>query len=360
MSDQPDRESKTEDATPKRVEDALAKGNSPFSRELGPVAVLFGVGIAAPAAAAHLSGILGPGLKMLMDRPHQISLATAEDAGTVVWTVASYVALAVAPLLLGLLVLGVLGAGVQYPPRLVLFRVKPQVMRISPSAGLKRTLGQHGLLEFSKSVLKLVIVCLALYLAVRARPERVLETIHVPAEQIPELVTSELGSLFFLCGMCLVGVALVDLLWSRLKWRLDLRMTKQEVKEEHKQMEGDPVVRARQRSIARDRARRRMLSSVPRATMVVVNPTHYAVAMRFVHGESAAPVVLAKGIDHLALRIREIAESSGVPVIEDKALARSLYEAVRTDRPIPAEFYRAVAEIVLYLMARDRGRTGRA
>lgn len=360
MADQADPESRTEEATPKRIEDALAKGNSPFSRELGPVAVVLSVGLAAPLAAGHLGASLAPGLRMLIDRPHEIPLATGADAVTVAWLVGSFVTLAVAPLLLGLLVLGVLGAGIQYPPRAVLHRVKPQASRISPAAGWKRTLGRQGMVEFAKSVVKLAVVCLALYLVMRGGLERVLEAIHAPPETIPELLTSELGRIFLLCGLCLVVVALADLLWSRLKWRLDLRMTKQELKEEHKQMEGDPAVRSRQRSLARQRARRRMLSSVPRATMVVVNPTHYAVALRYVHGESAAPVVLAKGVDHLALRIREIAERSGVPVIEDKALARSLYEVVKTDRPIPAEFYRAVAEIVLFLLSRGRGHAGRA
>jgi flagellar biosynthetic protein FlhB len=137
-----------------------------------------------------------------------------------------------------------------------------------------------------------------------------------------------------------------DFALSRFKWLADLRMTKHEVKEELRQAEGDPHVRQRVRSIRMQRARRRMIAAVPRATMVVANPTHYAIALRYVRGETAAPLVVAKGVDAMALTIRKIAEEAGVPVIEDKALARSMYDQVSVDQMIPAAFYAAVAELV--------------
>jgi flagellar biosynthetic protein FlhB len=149
-----------------------------------------------------------------------------------------------------------------------------------------------------------------------------------------------------------VAVAAADLGWSRILWRRDHRMSKQEVKEELRQAEGDRMIKARLRSLRLDRSRKRMLSAVPRATMVVVNPTHYAVAMRYVRAEGGAPMVVAKGADFIALKIRSIAEESGIPVIEDQPLARSLYSAVNVDRPIPTEFYRAVAEIVHLIQQR--------
>ena len=129
-------------------------------------------------------------------------------------------------------------------------------------------------------------------------------------------------------------------------------MSKQELKEELRQAEGDRMVKARLRSLRLDRSRKRMLSAVPRATMVVVNPTHYAVAMRYVRAEGGAPMVIAKGADFIALKIRSIAEEHEIPVVEDRPLARSLYAAVDVDRPIPAEFYRAVAEIVHLIQQR--------
>jgi flagellar biosynthetic protein FlhB len=150
-------------------------------------------------------------------------------------------------------------------------------------------------------------------------------------------------------------VASADLVWSRILWRRDNRMSRHEVKEELKQAEGDRMVKARLRSLRLDRSRKRMLSAVPRATMVVVNPTHYAVAMRYLRNEGGAPMVLAKGVDLVALKIRAIAAAHEIPVVEDKPLARSLYAAVEVERPIPAEFYRAVAEIVHMIQQRKTG-----
>jgi flagellar biosynthetic protein FlhB len=137
-----------------------------------------------------------------------------------------------------------------------------------------------------------------------------------------------------------------DLAWSRFSWRQDLRMTKQEVKDEYKQSEGDPVVKMRLRSAARNRARQRMMSNVPRATLVIANPTHYSIALRYVREEDSAPVVLAKGTDLVALRIREIAQANGIPIFEDVMLARSMYKQVSVDTVIPPQFYQAVAELV--------------
>ena len=131
-------------------------------------------------------------------------------------------------------------------------------------------------------------------------------------------------------------------------------MTKQEVKDEHKQIEGDPLVKMRLRSLQRDRARRRMISDVPRATLIIANPTHYSVALRYVREEGGAPMVVAKGKDLIALKIRAIAEENGIPIYEDRSLARSLYASVEVDKMIPSEFYKAVAGIILFLAQRGK------
>jgi flagellar biosynthetic protein FlhB len=143
----------------------------------------------------------------------------------------------------------------------------------------------------------------------------------------------------------------------RHKWLRDLRMTKQEIKDEAKEAEGDPAIKMRIRMLARQRLKRRMMAAVPKATVVIANPTHYAVALRYVRSEGGAPRVVAKGRDSLALRIRSTAEQSGIPVIENKALARALYESVPLDATLAPEFYRAVAEIISVIMRRERGVT---
>ncbi len=151
-------------------------------------------------------------------------------------------------------------------------------------------------------------------------------------------------------------IAGVDLVWSRFHWRQDLRMTKQEVKDELKQSEGDPIVKSRLRSLARDRARRRMMTAVPRATLVIANPTHYSIALKYVRDEDSAPIVLAKGQDLVALKIREIAEANNIPVFEDVALARSMYKQVSVDSVIPQQFYQAVAELIRVVYAKKAKR----
>jgi len=158
-----------------------------------------------------------------------------------------------------------------------------------------------------------------------------------------------------LMAVCVVTILLlaVDLLWVRMHWRKDIRMSKQEIKDEMKELEGDPLKEARLRSLALDRRRKSMIAAVPRATLVIANPTHYAIALRYVREEGGAPLVLSKGKDLIALKIREIAEQHLIPIIEDKLLASSMYDSVEVDRPIPPEFYKAVAELVHILYAKS-------
>jgi flagellar biosynthetic protein FlhB len=171
---------------------------------------------------------------------------------------------------------------------------------------------------------------------------------------VPELILTAAMRLVSAISIATIVLVALDLVWARFHWRTGLRMTKQEIKDEFKQAEGDPLIKARLRSIARDRARKTMLAAVPRATLVIANPTHFAIALKYEHGEDAAPTVLAKGQDLIALKIREIAEQNDVPVVEDKLLARSMYEAAQIDRVIPAEFFRPVAEIIYFLHSRKK------
>jgi flagellar biosynthetic protein FlhB len=161
--------------------------------------------------------------------------------------------------------------------------------------------------------------------------------------------------------VCLLGAgAVVDWLWQRQRFMQRMRMSREEVKEDFKQTEGDPHVKNRQRQIRFQRARQRMIQAVPKATVVVMNPTHYAVALRYVQGETAAPQCVAKGLDLLALRIRQVAEENRVPVVEDPPLARALYATVEVDQTIPREHYKAVAKVIGFVMQAARRRRARA
>ena len=247
---------------------------------------------------------------------------------------------------------GVLASVAQSPPRIVPDRILPDASRISPRKGFRRVFGARGWTEFLKSLIKLAAVIAVATLMLISQKVVLLTAMDVDPGMLPQRVLDLSVKAIAAVLVATIVVAAADLAWSRILWRRDHRMSKHEVKEELRQAEGDRMIKARLRSLRLDRSRKRMLAAVPRATMVVVNPTHYAVAMRYVRGEGGAPMVVAKGADFIALKIRSIAKEHAIPVIEDKPLARSLYGAVDVDRPIPAEFYRAVAEIVHLIQQR--------
>lgn len=353
MAEPSDKESRTEEASPRRFEEARKKGNTPFSREIGTVGPLLVVGFILPVVATYGAAQSLPALVKLFDGVADFKLENAHHAVALVWWITTIFALAIGPLMVALILSGIVASGFQNTPSLVWTRIKPDLSRLSPTKGLHRILGPQGRVEFLKAVFKTVAVVAVSYYAIKTGWQRVRGTLHTGAPDLPKFLMGEIADVFFVIGLCMAFVAAMDLFWARHKWRADLRMARHEVKEEHKQAEGDPMVRARQRSVSRNIARRRMMAAVPRATLVVANPTHFAIALRYVHGESAAPVVIAKGVDHIALKIREIAEQHAIPVVEDPMLARSLYGAISADRPIPPEFYRAIAEIILFIMAKQ-------
>jgi flagellar biosynthetic protein FlhB len=242
----------------------------------------------------------------------------------------------------------------QNPPQLALTRITPKASNISLTKGWTRIFGVKGLVEFGKSLFKLAAVSVLAYLLFRSSQHDVVNAMYSEPVTLPQIVMSSVVKLISSLAVALLVLVAADIVWTRFSWHRDLRMTKQEVKDEHKQMEGDPILKARMKSLQRDRSRRRMLEQVPQATVVIANPTHFAVALRYVKSENSAPMVVAKGQDLIALKIREVAEQHNIPVIEDRELARSLYKAVEVDRMIPAEFYKAVAEIIIYLTARGR------
>ena len=349
MADKPDKESKTEDPTEKKIRDAVEKGNLPFAKEVPVVSSLlailvFMIFLAQPAVVE-----LGGFLSMFLERPEAWSLATEHDAVLLY----RHVFLEVAKLLAGLMALliaaGIAGSIFQNTPSVVFDRIQPKLSRISPKEGWSRLFGQKGLAEFAKSLGKLIFAGAVLAFSLREAQTRLLSGMITQPEAFGSVIRDITIEILISITVIMVAIAIIDLLWSRFHWFQDLRMTKQEVKDEIKQSEGDPIMKARLRSLQRDRARQRMMSDVPKATLVIANPTHYAIALRYVREETSAPVVLAKGQDLMALKIREIAEEHDIPVFEDVTLARSMYNQVSVANVIPPQFYQAVAELVRVL-----------
>jgi flagellar biosynthetic protein FlhB len=235
----------------------------------------------------------------------------------------------------------------------VLQRITPDLSRISPLGGWSRLFGSQGLVEFAKSLFKLAAVTVVVAFVLRSSEAKAFEAMYTDPVALPEMILNI--AMRIVSAICIATIVLVavDLAWARFHWRRELRMTRQEIKDEHKQAEGDPLIKARLRSLARDRSRQRMIASASRATLVIANPTHFAIALRYNREENPAPIVVAKGMDVIALKIREVAEQNRIPVIENKALARALYEAVQVDQVIPAEFFRPVAEIIYFLQSKQ-------
>ena len=346
MADDQDSDSKTEEATEKKIHDAIERGNVPLSRELPILASLAAILIALvffvpPRAAAFVGALM-----RFLDDAGGWRLERSND----ILALASVVGIAAlefaAPVVMLLMIAGLISSAAQNPPRIVIDRIMPDLSRISPRSGFTRIFGLRGWTEFFKSLLKVAAVGFVVGLILYGRRYLLAASMFSDVADLPQRALQLCLDVVAAVLVATLVIASADLAWSRIHWRRDQRMSRQEVKEELRQTEGDRLIKSRLRSLRLDRARKRMLSAVPRATMVVANPTHYAVAMRYVRAEGGAPIVLAKGVDLIALKIREIAEQYEIPVIEDRPLARALYDAVTVESPIPPEFYRAVAELV--------------
>jgi len=352
MSD--DKESKTEAASGKKISDAIEQGNIPFSREAPIFASILGMLLFLVYVARDQGVPFVRRLALFLEQPGNYAVETSRDAMALVHALALEMGRFLLPILVILLAAGIAASVFQNAPRIVFKRIRPQWSRISPVAGWNRMIGLQGLVEFGKSLFKFLAIGGTSILVLRADRHEIVNVMFVDPVGLPEFLLTLSVRLVSAVSVATIALVAGDLVWTRLRWQRDLRMSRQELKDEFKQLEGDPLVKAKLRSLAQDRLRRQMMAAVPRATMILANPTHYAIALRYDQGENDAPMVLAKGRDLIALRIREIAEKHRIEVVIDKALTRAMYDHVEVDRAIPAEFYRAVANLLVYVMTRKR------
>lgn len=348
-----DPDSKTEAPTERRIQNALEEGNTPSSPDMALLGSLAGLALVLAFFADHLMQGMSLLLSRLLEQAGEWTLTALPD----ILVIAQAVGLQLAALLSGALVIaslcGLAGHFANGLPRAAAKRITPDFSRISPAKGLSRMIGARAFVGFFKNVAKFLAAAGIAATVLSMQSDDILLAAQRDASRLGRLaIELALRCLLALTAATAV-IAVLDLVWSRWKWLRDMRMTRQEVKDELKTTEGSPMVRARLRSLAQSRARQRMMTAVPRATMVIANPTHYAVALRYVAGETDAPLVLAKGRDAVALRIRTRAEEAGIPVIEDKPLARSMHDSCAVDKVIPAEFYHAIAALI-HTLQKDR------
>jgi len=339
---------KTEQATPKRREDARRKGQVARSNELSSVAIL-AAGLLTLAAlgsyvydrlSAFMVDILSNGLAVQLDllsiRRHAMTWAS----GYVEIVVPIAALLAVSALAINYVQVGVLFTG---DPLL------PRFDRLSPLTGFKRIFSSRGLVELAKGLFKVGVVAYVTYLTIDAEIEGFVGFMNMGVGQIFSLCGSVVLKLGFRLTLLLLVMAILDYVFQRWDYEKNLRMTRQEIREELKQQEGDPLIRSRVRSLQREIAQRRMMAEVAQADVVVTNPTHIAVALRYDPEEMVAPQVVAKGQRLIAEKIKELARQAGVPLVENKPLARALFIAVRIGEEIPEELFKAVAEVLAFV-----------
>jgi len=357
MAEHDDKESKSEEASENKVRSSVDKGDVPHSREVATFASMLAISLAVifvlPRSVAHLQAALA----VVFANPGGWPLENRVDALSLFEAIGRQAAYLLIPFALILMVAGLGASMLQNPPRLVFHRIQPDLSRLSLAKGWTRIFGVRGQIEFLRNVFKFGAISVIGAVLVETFRYDTINALFMQPGVIPGLIQSILTRFLVTVTLAMVLLAIADMVWVRVEWRNKLRMTRQEVKDEQKQTDGNPMMKVHMRSLARDRSRRRMIADVPRATFVVVNPTHYAVALRYVREETEAPIVIAKGRDLVALKIREIAKQHGIPIIEDKPLARLLYESAEVEKLIPQEFYKAVAEIILFFLTNHADQT---
>ncbi|MBL8537974.1 MAG: flagellar biosynthesis protein FlhB [Hyphomonadaceae bacterium] len=360
MADEND-DDKTEEPTARKLEQAREKGDIIYSPEVSSALSL----IAATAVVAFMSGPIAKqmanGFIGFLAMPDQFSvqprslLAIAGDIGLKLLAV------------FGLTALTLAGASIasrylQDRPTFTAKRLEPKFDKLNPMEGFKRVFGKAATATFLKSLAKFVLVGAVVVWVLWPR-DAALETMAlVDIRALLPYVQDRVVALLMALASAAALLAAVDYVFTRQSYMKRMRMSRRELKEEFRQSDGDPLVKAKLRQIRMERSRRRMLANVPNASVVITNPTHYAVALRYEQGETPAPICLAMGVDAVAQRIREVAAEHNIPIVEDPPLARALFATADIDQPIPKEHYEAVAKVIGFVMrlARRRGRARRS
>jgi len=358
VSEEQDDSSKTEEPTGKKLEEAHKQGQYVVSREVNTWLSVLAIMIVLVYVAPYVFKGLGDRLSYYIAEADQLQLDRGGIGLIMTRVLRDVVVLVWLPLLI-LLLFGMSGTILQSGFHVTWTLLEPKFSKISPLTGIKRLLSPiPQAIELAKAVVKLVVVTVIAYLVLKPVFVSVEATIGLEMWPLLEEMRKLALALFIGVLLVMAAVAAGDFAYQYMQHYKKLRMTKQEIKDEHKQSEGDPMVKGRLRGLRMEKARKRMMASVPKADVVVTNPTHYAVALQYDPTTMQAPVVLAMGIDQIALNIRKIAEEHKIPIVRNPPLARALYDTAEIDREIPADHYKAVAEVISYVFKLKGRRMG--
>lgn len=352
---QSDEQDRSEPATPFKLQEARRRGQVAKSMEINSLLILSGA-----LAVVYLQGdsMIGRALglsRAILSQAHAIDFVVTSP---VTWSaaLASRVLEILSPFVITLIVVGVLSNLFQTKPVFSLFPLKPDIQRLNPVAGFKRLFSKRLLYEALKSVAKLVLLSAVLYFALARLLPALIGLLDVHPDGYAAFLLHHSKELAVKLLLVLLPVALLDLLYTRWDYHKRMRMSRREIKEEVRRREGDPHVKARIRELQREAARRsKSLRRVRNADVLVTNPTHLAVALRYERESMSAPQLIAKGAGEMAQRMRVVAVRHGVPIIENRALAKALFRQVDIDQSIPAELFPAVAKVLVWAYAMHKG-----
>ncbi len=349
MAEERDDSQKTEEPTQRRLDQAHEHGDVVKSAEVSSFVLLGGATLAIVVFGQSLAEGFARDFRVFLEQPDRLA---ADPSGIIglFGGILMHLLPLLAPIFAVMMAAGLAGNLLQHRPVFSAARLAPDLGKLSPLKGLQRMFGLDGLSNLVKGLLKIGLVGAAIWTQVwpmRTELESVLG--QAPADVAGDMIALFLHIMIAALAVLAV-IAAADFMLQRFRFLRRNRMSRQEIKEEFRQSEGDPAVKARIKQIRTERAKKRMMAQVPQATVVITNPTHFAVALKYESGKMAAPVCVAKGADSLALRIRKLAEEHDVPIVENPPLARALYATVELDEAIPPEHYKAVAQVIGYVM----------
>jgi flagellar biosynthesis protein FlhB len=352
-----DDDDKTEEPTPRKLEQAREKGDIVYTPEVGSALSLIALTGIVAFMAGPISSQMAHAFIGFLSMPDQFS--TQPGALEAILGQIGLKLLAI----FGLLCLALAGAGVaaryiQDKPTFTGEKLQPKIEKLNPVEGFKRVFGKQAFASFLKSLAKLGVVGGVMLWALWPKDSTLENMSLLDVSALLPYVQDRVVAMLMALASASALIAVVDYVFTRQSFMKRMRMSRREIKEEFRQQDGDPMVKAKLRQIRIQRSRQRMMQNVPQASVIITNPTHYAVALKYDPIETPAPICLAMGVDAVAARIREVAEENDIPIVEDPPLARALFATAELDQPIPKEHYEAVAKVIGFVMrlARRRGR----
>ena len=340
--------SKTEKATPKRREKAREEGSLLRVPDLDATIMLWGNLFLFVALGGATMTLMGQIMAFYLRKTGEVGFVTQDNLQGLALNLLWLLMQVLLPFLAANLLLAMANQFLQHGFKLNTKALTPKFSKLNPASGFKRLFSTKAVVDLLKSLLKFVVIAWMAYAVVVPRMPMILTTMKMPLNQAMAYLQETLFILYRNVMLVMIFLAGADYLYQRQSFEKGLRMTKQEIKEEAKDSEGNPQIKAKQRAMILSSAMRRIATQVPKASVIITNPTHFAVALRY-DERTAAPICVAKGADHLAMKIRERAKLSGVPIVENPPLARALYRHVDIDKPIPSDLYQAVAQVLAFV-----------